>query len=252
MEGKSNPIQVADRLFGVIELLADKGTMGLNEISKELKLNKTTVHRILNSLIYMGYVFQNQHTHKYRLGFKICNISNQILNQIDIITMVRPYLSELVNQTGETAHLVQLDGINAVYIDKIESTTNTIRLVSQLGKRLSLYNSGVGKALLADMEERQVEEIWERSKIIKYTPNTVTDYKVLQKELEKIRTKGYAIDKEENEEGICCVATSLKMKDTGSCYAFSLSAPTYRMDARRMQEISVHILNTKKQIERIL
>ncbi|MCP1100928.1 DNA-binding IclR family transcriptional regulator [Aequitasia blattaphilus] len=249
MEMKSNPIQVADKLFAVIELLAAKGSMGLIDISNDLDLNKTTVHRLLNSLVYMGYVFQNPDTHKYRLGFKICGISNQILNQIDITRVVRPYLKELVNLTGETVHLVQLDGINAVYIDKIESTTNSIRLVSQLGKQLPLYSSGVGKALMADMMEEKVVRIWEKSEVKKVTEHTITDFAVLQKELKEIRSRGYAIDNEENEEGIRCVAASLETKNAGSSYAFSISAPIYRMDENRIKEIANHILTIKGKIQ---
>ncbi len=248
MEVKTNPIQVADKLFAVIELLAGKGAMGLIDLSTELELNKTTAHRLLNSLVYMGYVFQEPSTHKYRLSFKICGIANQVLNNIDIARVVRPYLRELVNLTGETVHLVQLEGMKAVYIDKIESTTNSIRLVSQLGKELPLYCSGVGKALLADMTEEKVAKIWEDSEIVKLTPYTIVTYKGLQKELDKVRRTGYAIDNEENEEGIRCVAASLGAEGERSEYAFSLSAPIYRMDEKRVKEIAGHVLRIKKEI----
>ncbi|MDL2249706.1 IclR family transcriptional regulator [Lachnospiraceae bacterium OttesenSCG-928-J05] len=248
MEVKTNPIQVADKLFAVIELLAAKGAMGLMDLSNKLELNKTTAHRLLNSLVYMGYVFQEPSTHKYRLSFKICGLSNQILNNIDIARVVRPYLRELVNLTGETVHLVQLDGMNAVYIDKIESTNNSIRLVSQLGKQLPLYCSGVGKALLAEMPSEKVARIWNESEIVSLTPHTIVDFSELESELKKISKSGYAIDNEENEEGIRCVAASLGTKGSESDYAFSLSAPVYRMDDKRMAEIAKHILETKEKI----
>ena len=121
MEEK-NPIQVSERIFKTIEYLAQYSPMGLLELSKGLNLNKTTVHRILNSLICMDYVKQDPETLKYRLSFKFCKISNQILSQNNIIDLARPYIKALAEKTGETVHLVEIDGCNAVYIDKVEAS----------------------------------------------------------------------------------------------------------------------------------
>ena len=117
---EKNPIQVSDRIFRTIELLARSGPSGLLDISNELELNKSTVHRILNSLICMDYVKQDPDTSKYSLTFKICSLSNQVLSHNSLIDIARPYIQDLAEQTGETVHLVQMEGINAVYIDKVE------------------------------------------------------------------------------------------------------------------------------------
>ena len=116
MEEK-NPIQVSERIFNTIEYLAQYGPMGLLELSKGLNLNKTTVHRILNSLICMNYVKQDPETLKYSLSFKFCGIANQVLSQNNIIDLAHPYIKSLAEQTGETVHLVEIDGMNAVYIE---------------------------------------------------------------------------------------------------------------------------------------
>lgn len=244
---ENNPIQVADRMFMVIELLASKGSLGLMDISNELHLNKTTVHRILNSLTYMGYVVQDHNNLKYRLSFKLCSLSSQILDQIDITKIVRPYLKDLVRLTGETVHLVQIDGTEAIYIDKLESTDNSVRLVSQLGRRLPLYCSGVGKSLLADMPEEEVLDVWNNSKKELLTPKTVITLPEFLKELETVRKSGYAIDNEENEMGIRCVAASINL-DGMPQYAFSVSAPTYRMDDDRLHHLADIVLDTKETI----
>jgi len=248
MTNQSNPIQVADRIFAVIELLAANGAMGLIEISKNLDLNKTTVHRILNSLIYMGYVVQDDKNSYYRLSYKICQLSEQLLNKIELTKMIRPYLRELVQETGETVHLVQMEGNDAVYIDKIESTTNSIRLISQLGRHLPLYSSGVGKALLADLSKKRVEEIWTHTNIVSLTPHTITDYNQLEKNLSEIRKQGYALDNEENETGIRCIAASLGTSSNPSDYAFSISAPVYRMNDQRIKALSTAVLKTKERV----
>lgn len=245
MEEK-NPIQVADRLFGVLELLAEKGAMGLMEISKEMNLNKSTVHRILNSLIYMGYVKQNDMTSQYMLTYKICTLSERILKSVDLVDLAHPFLKELSFRTGETVHLVQRDGTNAVYIDKVETDTNTVRLISSIGKTIPLYCSGVGKAMLAGMEESSVRKIWNFSEIKAYTDKTIVDIDSLLRELKIIRERGYSVDDEENEIGVRCVAVALDDYRGKPNYAISISAPEIRMKEERMRELAGMLLETKR------
>ena len=175
MENK-NPIQVADRLFLVMEQLAETGPVTLAELCSHLDLNKSTVHRLLSSLMYMEYVKQDSETGKYSLSFKLLGLSNKLLSHIDILDTVRPCLKKLSEETGETVHFVQLDGLEAVYIYKEESHQNSIRMVSKVGSRIPLYCSGVGKAMMADMPASQVQAIWEDSSIEKLTPHTIVDY----------------------------------------------------------------------------
>ena len=167
MEQK-NPIQVAGRLFRTLELLAETGSAGLMELSSSLELNKTTAHRVLNSLIYMGYARQNPVSGKYEPTFKIVDMANKIMAKVDIVQTVRPYLRKLMEATGETVHFVERDGIDAVYIDKVESLNNGIQMVSRIGSRIPLYCSGVGKAMVAGMDEWEIEEIWNNSEIVRH------------------------------------------------------------------------------------
>lgn len=247
MESK-NPIQVSERIFHTIEHLAQSGPTGLQDLSSELGLNKSTVHRILNSLICMDYVRQDAVTLKYSLSFKLCKIANQILSQNDMIDIARPYIRQLAESSGETVHLVQIDGLCAVYIDKVESPCNVVRLVSMVGKSIPLYCSGVGKAMLADMPDDRIRAIWEQSDIEKITESTVTDFRKFQELIQDIRKTGYALDNEENEPGVRCIAVSLKSFHGGPSYAISISAPRDRMDGRRIQELKDLVLDTKEKI----
>lgn len=254
MEHKSetfekNPIQVADRLFQTLEVLAESGPTGLMELAGTLDLNKSTVHRILNSLIYMGYVKQNAETSKYSLTFKIWDLANQLLTQNDIVDIARPHLKELVAKCGETVHLVQIDGLKAVYIDKVESYSNSVRLVSKVGKSIPLYCSGVGKALLAEMDPTNVKAIWDKSEIKKLTPHTIISFKGLEERLAQVRSQGYALDDEENELGVRCIAACIKDYKGKPKYAFSISAPVNRMSNQRIADLAKDVLNTQKQLE---
>lgn len=247
MEDK-NPIQVAGRIFNIIEALAANGPCGLLELSGLLSLNKSTVHRILNSLIYMGYVIQDPSTAKYSLSFRICELSNQILMKNDVVDMVRPFLKELVAKTEETVHLVQLDGTRAVYIDKVESYSNSVRMVSKVGKSIPLYCSGVGKSILAEMPDEKIAAVWNKSDIRSITPHTITSYEMFMKKITEIRSQGYATDDEENELGVRCIAVALPDYIGKAKYAVSISAPISRMSNDRIEELAEILMETKRKI----
>ena len=247
---EKNPIQVADRLFGALEFLVENGSAGLMEISEELDLNKSTTHRVLNSLIYMGYVRQNETNGRYEPSLKIVDMAGRIMSNIDIVHVVRPYLRKLMDQAEETVHFVEREGTEAVYIDKVESLRNGIQMVSRIGSRIPLYCSGVGKAIAADLDIGEVEAIWKSSRITALTPHTITDFDTYCRELEEVRKNGYALDNEENEAGVRCIAVSLKDYIGRVRYAFSISAPVSRMDDKRMRHLAKCILEIKEQIEK--
>ena len=112
-----------------------------------------------------------------------------------------------------------MDGTSAIYIDKVESDLNTVGLVSCIGKRIPLYCSGVGKSIMAGLPDLQIKELWEQSEIQSLTPHTIVDLELFMDEINKIRRDGFAVDNEENELGVRCVAVSLKDYG-GNCYAF--------------------------------
>ena len=248
MENK-NPIQVADRLFGAMELLAENGSAAVSEVSDALGLNKTTAHRVLTSLVYMGYARQDVESGRYEPSLKIVGLSNKIMNHLDIVQIVRPYLRKLMEMTNETVHFVERDGTDAVYIDKVESNRNGIQMVSRIGSRIPLYCSGVGKAMAAGMEPAEVRDIWEHSEIRAFTPYTITDFGTFKEELVRIRDRGYALDNEKNEDGVRCIAVSLRGYTDRIKYAFSISAPVGRMGNERIRELAGYILEIKRQIE---
>ena len=247
-EKSKNPIQVADRIFQVLESLARGGPAGLMELSNTLGLHKSTVHRLLNSLIYMGYVRQDEETSHYALTFKILELADLMLNNMDVLTLVHPYLKKLKTLTGETVHFVQIEGAHAVYIAKEESHTNSIRMVSRVGSQIPLYRSGVGKALLAMMDDSQVRRIWEASDIQAVTSHTIVSLDRLYQVLEEIRQRGYALDDEENEMGVRCIAAAVPDYRGRPVYAFSISAPASRMTDERIPQLAEYVLQTREEL----
>ena len=256
----ANPIQVAGRLFGALEYLADSGPAPLTEVAAALGLNKSTAHRVLRSLQYMGYVRQEPADGQYELTLRIAGLSGRLMERMDVIALVRPHLQRLMQATGETVHFVKREGAELVYIDKVEALTNRIRMVSRIGSRLPFYRSAVGKAIAAGMAPDEVRALWAGCPIERATPNTITDVDAFLCELDMVRRRGYAVDDEENEQGVRCVGASLAFAPDespdgmarGTEYAFSISAPVGRMDDTRIRALAEHLLRTKAEIDREL
>ncbi len=247
-EKAKNPIQVAERIFQAVEELSLCEPAGLVELSNRLELHKSTVHRILSSLQMMGYVRQEEDTGKYRLSLKWMEISNRITEKMDIVSIARPYLRKLSEISGETVHLVEVEGNEAIYIDKVESGSNSIRMVSRVGSRIPLYCSGVGKAMLAERSDEEIEEIWNSSDIRAMTPKTILSLDEFLETIREIRKFGYALDNEENEMGVRCIAASILDHEGKARNAFSISAPVGRMTDEKLKMLAEYVLESKRNI----
>lgn len=252
---EKNPVQSAERIFNVMEMLAETGPIGLVDLSTRLGLHKSTVHRLLLSLSYMGYVIQDEETSKYSLSFKIVELSGKVLSKVDMLSIIHPYITDLANRCRENVHFVQRRGTEVLYLDKVSPITpqeSSIRMASQIGFTRPLYCSAVGKAILAQLSDEEVREIWDNSIIEKKTEYTIVTWDEMVKELEGIREKGYSIDNEENELGVRCIAVCILNHRGKPEYAFSISAPVSRMSDARIEELAQEALKTKEILMRIM
>ena len=249
---QKNPVQSAERIFQVLEILAENGEMGLIELSAALELHKSTVHRLLMSLIYMGYAKQDQTTQKYMLTYKLVNMAGKILDRTDILQIAKPYMERLSDISGETVHLVQREGNHILYIHKIEAKVGSIRMVSHVGMVHPMYCSGVGKAIMATLPEKEVKQIWNESVIEKKTDKTIVHFEEMLQTLEEVRKNGYALDDEENEEGVRCIAASLRGYGKTVKYAFSISGPVSRMTKERVEELAADVKRVQAELSKEL
>ena len=200
----------------------------------------------------MGYVRKDERTGSYRLTFKLLELSGMLLEGVDTVGLARPYLEQLGRQTHEAVHLVQRDGAEIVYIDKVERSEGSIRMVSRIGLRRPLYCTAVGKAMLAEMPAGKVAQLWERSCIEQLTGHTITSLQALYRELEEVRERGYALDNEENEIGVRCIGACILDYQGRANNALSVSAPLPRMGDERIRELAPFILEAKRALSREL
>ena len=243
-----NPIQVAERLFGALEYLVRNGQSSLTELTQALHLNKSTTHRILASLQCMDYVRQDPESGRYEATFKLVDLADRLMEQVDVAQMARPHLKNLAARVKETVHFVERDGSEVIYIDKVDPYDHSIRMTSHIGSRMPFYRSGVGKAMAANMSDPEIRTLWENCTIERRTAYTITNLDEFMDEIAEVRRKGYALDNEENEAGVRCIAAALSL-DGGSRYAFSISVPISRMDNDRIRELSGIVLAVKAEMD---
>lgn len=197
-------LQTADRALHILELLAREG-MTATDIQKRLELNKSTVHRLMMTLLNRGFVERNDQTGIYQIGLKMVEISSIRLNHVELKTEAIPYLHQLANKLNKSIQLAIYDEGEAVFIEKIEKY-QSFHMYCQIGKRIPLYCSAVGKSLLMDRSEDEIRDIMSKVIYEKFTENTHTEIEALLADIEVGRQVGYTKDSAEHEENVHCVA----------------------------------------------
>jgi DNA-binding IclR family transcriptional regulator len=251
-EKPNYPIKVLEKSFSVLELLLHRDSgMNITEISKKLGFYPSTTHRILDTLKYWDYVEQDSHTEKYRLGLKVLELGMVKLHQMDLVREATPCLKELVNQCNETVHLGVLEEGEVLYLAKEESS-QTIRMISYVGKRAPLHCTSLGKVLLAYLSAEERKKILGEKVLTRLTENTITDKRELEKELSKVREQGFALDREENEKDVCCVAAPIKNYQGEVIAAISISSPIFRLDKNKQNDLEKALIEASEKISKRL
>lgn len=229
-------IQAIERAILIMNCFTDeKPELRLQEICEKLDLNKSTAHGIINTLKHHGLIEQDPETQKYRLGLNLLVLGSKVLNRLDVRTIAAPILKEVCAKTDETVHLGILDGIEVVYIDKYESS-QSMRLFTKIGTRYPAYCTGIGKAMLAFMPTKdQMKNI--PDELNRFTEYTLKDKKEVIEHLKKVKQQGYAIDDEENMEGLRCVGAPIFDYSGKVVAAISVAGPSIRMTKDKIHEI---------------
>lgn len=244
---RTGRIQAIDRAIMILKCFSEKTPeLKLSEIVEELDLNKSTVHGIISTLKYHGLIEQDEETQKYRLGVYLMELGDLVSKTIDVVNIARPYIVNLCNQVEETVHLGSLDKLEVIYIDKVEST-QSMRIFTARGARNPGYCTGIGKAMLA-YANNEILDALKQSELIGYTPNTITDKQKLIDEFENIRKLGYAIDNEEKNIGLTCVAAPIFNYSGEAKYGISISGPTARMTDEKINNIINLVKDATKEI----
>jgi DNA-binding IclR family transcriptional regulator len=223
-------VQSLDRALDVLEALGEAGDLGVSEVAARTGLVVSTAHRMLAGLADRGYVRQAASHGRYALGFKVLELAGGIqARTAALVTLARPHLEGIRQATSETTNLVILDRDRVVYVDQVPGLHN-VRMFTQVGSSALAHTTASGKAILARTSAETVSKLYprEREPLERLTPRTQTTLASLRSDFARIRRRGYAIDNEEHEDGVSCVAAPV-LGGGVAFAAISISAPTTRI-----------------------
>jgi IclR family transcriptional regulator, acetate operon repressor len=234
--GSPDRVQALHRAFGLLELMANNGgEMPLSQLATRSGLPLPTIHRIIRTLVDSGYVRQLP-SRSYALGPRLIGLGESASHKLGV--WARPVLADLVETVGETANIAMIDGDMAVYVAQVPSR-HSMRMFTEVGRRVYLHDTGVGKALLAQLPPETAREIVLRAGMPAATARSITDPDILEKELDRTREQGYAIDDAEQETGVRCLAVPVVGAPTLT--AISVSGPEGRITPESIPRVVTHL-----------
>lgn len=229
----SGGVQSVERAFDLLELMADEGgSIGVSQLATRSGLPMPTIHRLLQSMLRRGYVRQDQ-TRRYTFGPGLIRLGDSASRMLGSWAM--PHLSKLVEEVGETSNMAIFEGDSIVYVAQAPSQ-HWVRMFTEVGRRVMPHCTGVGKALLSTLDDDQVLQIVARAGMPPQTEHTITTPEALIAELHQIRAVGFAVDHEEQEIGVRCVA--MPVRGAPAPLAISISGPSGRVTTDRVAEIA--------------
>lgn len=246
-------VQTVERAFIIVELLGNADYhLGISEIAQRSDLPLATTHRLLSTLLKLGYVEQSPETNKYTLGVRILQLRGAVIEQLNLGVQAMPIMKMLMNRVEETVHLAVLNEGEIVYIERVEGL-RTQGMYTRIGKRAPAHCTALGKTLLANLPEHTwFDDVVHRHGLKSFSDTTITSVDALQHELESTRERGYAIDNGETGESVRCVAAPIRDYTGQVVAAISISGPQAQVTVGRVKELGESVCRAADQISRKL
>jgi IclR family transcriptional regulator, KDG regulon repressor len=250
---EATSVKAVNKTILILETLAGRDSVGVTEIATLTGMSKATAFRFLTTLETLGYVRQDGENSQYSLTLKLFEVGNLVRARRTKLDDIKPLLAKLAEDTKETVHLATIESGHLVYLDKIESTLSLkVSMMSEIGHSAPLYCTGVGKVLLAFLPKEKTLPVVERIDLKRYTPNTITDQNQLINELQRIKDAGYALDNEEHELGVRCIAAPIRNSNDDTVAALSVSVPSVRLTNEKLEQYRSKVLETASAISDIV
>jgi len=246
-QGSSN-VQSVERAIAILKSFSlERPERGVNELGRELGLHKSTVSRLMKTLEHEGLLSRSPETERYRLGVDLIGLAAQVVSHMDIREVTHPFLRELAEMCQETVNLSVLDAGQVVNLEQFVSQARRIKSIGWVGRRTPPHCTAAGKVLLAYLPQDELDRFLQSS-LEQLTPHTITDPRELRKELAQVRERGYAIVREELEEGLNVVATPI-YDHTGQVVAsISVAGPVYRITLELFPKLAAQLTDTATRI----
>lgn len=222
--------QSAEKALRILEYLADQNEpMRLMDIAKETNLNNSTALRFLTTLLSMGYVAQETDTSKYYLTYKLVTLGKRVNEKKPLSKIVSPYLKKISETLQESACLAIDQNSQVVYIDVKEGPRQIVKAMQRIGNIAPMHCTGIGKLLLLNYSETQIDHLIQTQGLSRFTQYTLTTRDALLYELQEVREKGYALDNEECEIGARCIAFPIYVHSQKVIAGISVTGPSIRL-----------------------
>lgn len=244
MRTRLSSVATAIRLLNAFSEEEDE--IGVSALSKRLGIAKSTVHRLAVTLVAEGVLEQNPENEKYRLGIALFRLGALVRHRMNVSNEAKPYLVELRELTGETVHLAILNQNQIMYVYNLESR-QAIRARSDVGVRKPAYCTAEGLAMLAYQPEETVESVIAGG-LVRRTPHTNTDTARLRSTLQEIRQRGYAVEDEESEIGVRCIAAPIRDAAGAVIAAVGVAGPVQRLSKRAISNFAPNVVRSAESV----
>jgi IclR family transcriptional regulator, KDG regulon repressor len=241
-------VKSADRTLAILELLTEhRDGLTLTEVQRFLEFPKSSTYVLLMTMVGRGFLEQDPDSRRFRVGIRLWQAGQSYVAASDLEHVALPYMEALRDELNETVQLATLDGTDNVYIAKVDADQQ-LRLASRVGVRLPAYATGIGKALLSQLDDAEIKARFVDVRFVQYTPQTITSLSRLLACLKEVRATGYATDNSEYTQGVFCVATSLRGLRGGMRAAISVSIPEVRKTPELIERTIQNVRSTAQRI----
>lgn len=241
------PIESVDNALRLLLLLGEQTEIRLTEASQYLGVASSTAHRLLAMLQYRGFIRQDPASKAYRPGPALTGVAFAIFARLDIPQTAAPILRTLSEELRETVHIGALDGRTVRFIAALESPS-AVRVASRLGKVMPAHCTSTGKAMLAELSLDELHQLYPTEELEQVTPQSISTRTELEAQLEEVRRNGYAVNREESEEGVASVAVSVPTNAPGMRLAMNVSAPKHRLRPAQVRSIGRALTDAADQL----
>jgi DNA-binding IclR family transcriptional regulator len=246
-------IQALARASRIIDVIAegDPGGVGLSVISRATELNRTTAFNLIASLVTLGFLEQDEHSRRYRLGLRNLELGRMVQQRLHISHLARPILADLCNKTNETVNLGLPDLLDLLVVDAYQGS-RLLHATAYSGWRSLYHCTALGKAFLAQWDEPMRYTVYRLRGLPQQTPNTITDIDKLETQLARFLVQGYALDVGENEVGVNGIAAAVVNGMGEVAAAISVAGHSNRLTEDVMEQISTDVMAAAKLISAAL
>lgn len=208
--------------------------LGVQEIASRLRLPKSTTYRFVSTLRQAGLLVQDSESRKYRLGARLLSLQPAVIRPVDLRTLTLPFLRDLMQRSGETAHLTERRGFTVVITEVVESPS-ILRMAPKRGQSFPLHAGALSRAILAFLPPREIDQILQARRLKRFTPSTPITAVALKRTLQEVRREGYALSLQEVTAGSCGISSPILGPGGWAIGSLGISGPMQRLTEQKRQ-----------------